>query len=218
MYDTSEIKHILETIDKADNSSDTFRKSENLFAVRQVLKEIPDLFPLVFSDKLKRLISSVFGNDYFVVKSIYFDKPGGSNWFVAWHQDLTISVKEKTEIEGYGPWTTKHNQYAVQPPLHVLENIYTIRIHLDDTDKNNGALKVIIQSHNKGIYRPDTINRDNETEITCSVPAGGIMLMKPLIMHSSSRTVNDNRRRVLHIEFTNMQFSEGLFWSERQSI
>jgi ectoine hydroxylase-related dioxygenase (phytanoyl-CoA dioxygenase family) len=84
-----------------------------------------------------------------VVKSIYFDKPETSNWYVAYHQDLTISVDKKLELPDFGPWTTKQNQFAVQPPLNILENIYTIRIHLDDTDENNGALKVVPKSHAK---------------------------------------------------------------------
>ncbi len=62
---------------------------------------------------------------------------------VAWHQDLTISVNKKLDLPGYGPWTIKQDQYAVQPPLEILENIFTIRIHLDDTDEKNGALRVI---------------------------------------------------------------------------
>ncbi|UZJ63879.1 phytanoyl-CoA dioxygenase family protein [Sphingobacterium sp. KU25419] len=68
--------------------------------------------------------------------------------------DLTISVDKKLEIENFGPWTTKQNQYAVQPTIDLLENMMTIRIHLDDTDEHNGALKVIPKSHSKGIYRP----------------------------------------------------------------
>ena len=90
------------------------------------------------------------------MKSIYFDKPAGSNWFVSYHQDLTISVNAKIDLGGFGPWTVKQDQYAVQPPLQILENNFTIRIHLDDTDENNGALKVIPGSHLKGVCRQNT--------------------------------------------------------------
>jgi hypothetical protein len=82
-----------------------------------------------------------------VVKSICFDKPEKSNWFVAYYQDLTMSVNQKQDLPGFGPWTVKHNQYAVQPPINILQDNFTIRLHLDNTDEGNGALKVIPGSY-----------------------------------------------------------------------
>lgn len=218
VFSTDEINKIAAIIDTADNSGDTFRKSSDLFAIRQFLKEIPETKATIFNDRLKELIRGLFGNDYFPVKSIYFDKPGNSNWFVAYHQDLTISVDKKTAIEGFGPWTVKQNQFAVQPPLDILKNIYTIRIHLDETNEENGALKIVPKSHLKNIYRPETINWTVEEEVSCNVPQGGIMIMKPLLLHSSGRTTNSNNRRVIHIEFSDMELPEEIEWSERLSI
>jgi len=215
VYSNDEIDAIIQLITKADTTRDTFRKSKELFAIRQFLKEIPNIKELVFNENLQNIVRDYFGEDYFVVKSIYFDKPETSNWYVAYHQDLTISVDKKLEINDFGPWTVKQNQFAVQPPLSVLENIFTVRIHLDDTDENNGALKVIEKSHAKGIYRPETIDWNKETEAICSVPKGGIMIMKPLLLHGSNRTTNNKKRRVIHIEFSNITLPEGLNWSER---
>jgi ectoine hydroxylase-related dioxygenase (phytanoyl-CoA dioxygenase family) len=215
IYSEQEVQQILTAIDRTDQSKETYRKSDDLFAIRQFLKEIPESVELIFNDNLRDLIDKLFGENFFVVKSIYFDKPETSNWFVAYHQDLTISVDRKTELEGYGPWTTKQNQFAVQPPIEILENISTIRIHLDDTDENNGALRVIPKSHLKSIYRPETIDWSVETEISCVVQRGGAMIMKPLILHSSSRTTNNKRRRVIHIEFSNKELPSELKWSER---
>ena len=217
IYSNEEITKLHSIIESTDASAETFRKSANLFAIRQFLKEIPETLPFIFNDKLIDIVNAL-GENYFSVKSIYFDKPGESNWFVAYHQDLTISVDKKTQTEGFGPWTVKQNQFAVQPPIDILENIFTIRIHLDNTDEDNGALKVIPQSHKKQIYRPETIDWNIESEVSCNVPKGGIMLMKPLLLHSSGRTVNDSRRRVIHIEFSNIELPENLEWSERISI
>ncbi len=215
IYAIQEIAQILLTIDQADKTKETFRKSADLFAIRQFLREIPETTNLVFNDKLKEAIRQLFGDNYFVVKSIYFDKPETSNWYVPYHQDLTISVDKKVALENFGPWTTKQNQFAVQPPLDLLENIYTIRIHLDDTDENNGALRVIPKSHSKKIYRPETIDWTTETETTCNVKKGGIMMMKPLLLHSSSRTTNNKKRRVIHIEFSNQELPGEIKWAER---
>ncbi|GAB4034634.1 phytanoyl-CoA dioxygenase family protein [Spirosoma gilvum] len=218
IYSEDEVQTILTAINSIDTSRDNFRKSNDLFAIRQFLKEIPTVFDLIFTDRLKSIIRQVIGDDFFVVKSIYFDKPETSNWYVPYHQDLTISVDKRVEQIGYGPWTIKQNQFAVQPPLDILKNITTIRIHLDDTDENNGALRVVPKSHLKGIYRPTTIDWTEETERTCCVRQGGIMLMKPLILHSSSRTFNNKRRRVIHIEFSNEELPAVIQWAERINL
>ena len=217
IYSESETEQIILQIEKGDHSQATFRKSADLFAIRQFLKAIPDVHHLVFNDRLKEVVREFFGEDYFVVKSIYFDKPTASNWYVAYHQDLTISVDQKVEMENFGPWTTKQNQFAVQPPIDILENIFTIRIHLDETDENNGALRVVPKSHQKKIYRPETIDWTVETETTCCVSKGGIMIMKPLLLHSSGRTTNDRKRRVIHLEFSNRELPVSLNWAERQN-
>jgi len=217
VFSEEEIKKIGEIIQNIDTSKETFRKSDDLFAIRQFLKEIPQARQLVFNENIKNIITEIFGEKYFVVKSIYFDKPERSNWYVAYHQDLTISVDKKTDLPGFGPWTTKQNQFAVQPPIDILENIFTIRIHLDDTDEYNGALKVIPKSHAKGIYRPETIDWSVETETICRVHKGGIMLMKPLLLHGSNRTTNGKKRRVIHIEFSDRQLPKELKWSENMN-
>jgi len=218
IYTNVEIDALLDVINTTDTNRDTFRKSIDLFAIRQFLKEIPQIQSLIFNENLKTIIKEILGPEFFVVKSIYFDKPEVSNWFVAYHQDLTISVDKKMELENFGPWTVKQNQFAVQAPIHILENIVTIRIHLDDTDENNGALKVIPKSHLKKIYRPETINWENETETICEIKHGGAMLMKPLVLHSSGRTRNNKKRRVIHIEFSNMELPDGLNWAERMDL
>ena len=215
IYTQEEISRILFAITSVNSDKATFRKSEDLFAIRQFLKEVPEISDIIFNNKLKTLITDIFGETFFVVKSIYFDKPEKSNWYVAYHQDLTISVDKRVELEGFGPWTTKPGQFAVQPPLSILRRNFTVRIHLDNTNGSNGALKVIPKSHLKGIYRSETIDWNVEAETVCEVESGGVMLMKPLILHSSSRTTNGQKRRVIHIEFSDVELPTGLQWSER---
>ena len=101
VYSDEEIDELLSAISQADTASRTFRKSNDLFAIRQFFKEIPWTQSLVFNKKLTKIISELFGDDFFIVKSIYFDKPEKSNWFVSYHQDLTISVDKKIDHEGF---------------------------------------------------------------------------------------------------------------------
>jgi ectoine hydroxylase-related dioxygenase (phytanoyl-CoA dioxygenase family) len=218
IYTTDEVENILRQISQATTDKETFRKSKDLFAIRQFLKEVPSTLDNILNDNLKAVLKQVLGDKYFVVKSIYFDKPPTSNWYVSYHQDLTISVDKKLELQGFNFWTKKQNQFAVQPPLDILQNVVTVRIHLDQTDENNGALKVVPKSHLKGIYRPETIDWSVENEVNCNVAKGGLMLMKPLLLHSSGRTTNNKQRRVIHIEFSNQELPTELNWAERINL
>ncbi|RYJ39770.1 Phytanoyl-CoA dioxygenase [Flavobacterium anhuiense] len=221
VFTENEIENLISLIDnktKNDSDNSTFRKSDDLFAIRQFHKEVPETLPFIFNEKLQYIIESTFGKGFFITKSIYFDKPEKSNWFVAYHQDLTISVDQKIEIENFENWTIKQNQFAVQPPTEVLENNFTIRIHIDKTTKDNGALKVINNSHSKGILRIENLDFEKEKETICEVEKGGIMIMKPLLFHASNKTTNNERRRVIHIEFSKQQLPNGLEWSEKTII
>lgn len=216
VYTEEEIRGLIAVIDNLEMSGEYFKRSADLFAIRNFLGQSESISRIVFNEKLKAIIRQEFGENYFVVKSIYFDKPASSNWFVSYHQDLTISVDKKADIPGFGPWTAKHGYYGVQAPVEILENIFTIRIHLDDTNEDNGALKVIPQTHRNGVRRMNDLVVVNE--VSCNVPKGGIMLMKPLLMHRSSRSKNEKRRRVIHIEFSDMALPGGLHWAEYMDI
>ncbi len=219
VFSAEEIDAILEEIEKktAENKKNPcYRQSIDLFAVRQFHKEIPEVLPLVFNQKLKAMIVDYFGSDFFITKSIYFDKPAASNWFVSYHQDLTISVDQKLDLEDFKNWTVKNNQFAVQPPVSILEKNFTIRIHLDSTTAQNGALKVINQSHKNGVVRVEHLDLQNET--ICELEKGGVMLMKPLLFHASNKTTNNQRRRVIHLELSNQELPRPLEWSEKTNV
>jgi ectoine hydroxylase-related dioxygenase (phytanoyl-CoA dioxygenase family) len=218
IYSDSEVEKIIseiENVTQATTDNATFRKSDDLFAIRQFHKEIPETLPYVFNHNLLEFIKTNFGQNYFITKTIYFDKPEKSNWFVSYHQDLTISVNKKIVVKHFENWTVKLNQFAVQPPKEILENNFTVRIHLDRTTKDNGALKVLNASHKKGISRVENINFNEEIETICEVEKGGIMIMKPLLFHASNKTTNNERRRVIHIEFSNQILPNELEWSEK---
>jgi ectoine hydroxylase-related dioxygenase (phytanoyl-CoA dioxygenase family) len=214
VFSKTDIESISKAIEQAGVFKTTPGRTNHLFAIRQFLKEVPAANLLIFTKRLNAIIKDIFNENFLVVKSIYFDKPAQSNWFVAYHQDLTISVNKKADIENYVSWTVKQNQFAVQPPVEILENNFTIRIHLDDTDESNGALRVIRASHQKGICRPESIDWSKEKEILCKVAEGGIMIMRPLLLHASGRSTNGKNRRVIHLEFSDKTLPQPLQWSE----
>jgi len=218
IYNETEVAELIKTIELTEANNKSFLKTKDLFAIRQLMNHIPNLLKQICNDNFLNLLNEIGGKDYFLSKAIYFDKPEESNWFVAYHQDLSISVKEKSQVENYINWTFKRGQYGVQPPIKTLENVITIRVHLDKTTSENGALSVIPNSHSKGIYRPDSIDWSNETEVVCEVKKGNAMLMKPLTLHASKRTLNDKQRRVIHMEFSNQELDGTLEWLEKCNI
>ena len=218
LYSENEINRILACIENAEQDGNSFLKTKDLFAIRQLIKNVPELTDLLFNKKLNELVSNISESDYFLTKAIYFDKPSESNWFVAFHQDLSISVDKKADLNDYINWTFKKGQNGVQPPIKILQDTITIRIHLDQTEKDNGALKVIPKSHLRGIIRADSKDWNTENELICEVEKGGIMLMKPLILHASNRTINGKKRRVIHLEFNKHKLTEPLNWLEHYEI
>lgn len=148
------------------------------------------------------------------VRAIYFDKTPESNWMVAWHQDLTLAVLTKIEVPGFGPWSIKDGVAHVQPPAHLLEEMLTVRLHLDDCDQSNGALRVIPGSHRSGRLSAEAIEklRSEEPALSCCVAAGDALLMRPLLLHSSGRSQTSSHRRVVHIEYASFALPRGLEW------
>jgi hypothetical protein len=150
------------------------------------------------------------------VRSILFDKTSTENWPVAWHQDLTICVAEENVIDGYGPWSHKDGVPHVQPPIELLRNMITYRLHLDDTPESNGALRVIPGSHEWGRISAESLAElDKESAVTCECNAGDVVLMSPLLLHSSRRSVAPARRRVIHYEYARIDdLHPRLHWFE----
>ncbi len=150
------------------------------------------------------------------VRGIYFDKRAETNWLVAWHQDLTLALKKQAEVSGFGPWSMKEGVPHVQPPMQLLEQMLAVRLHLDDTDSSNGALRVLSGTHRLGRLSAEAIRSCRETheEVLCEAKAGDVLLMRPLLLHASSRSSSARRRRVLHIEFSGFPLPEPLEWHE----
>ncbi len=173
---------------------------------------------MVFNQNLLHILKKI-NPRLFLTKAIYFDKTPESNWYVAWHQDIIINVTKKIETEGFTSWTKKSGIHGVCPPEEILKDTITIRIHLDDADESNGALKIIPGSHNKKLSDDEiSLISQNSIPYVCDVVAGGIQMMKPLLLHSSSKATSQKHRRVIHLEFNTSLLPNELEWAERMSI
>lgn len=181
---------------------------------RNVLADFEEVRALAHSRHLRLLVESVLGPAAFAVRGLFFDKTPKSNWMVDWHQDRTIAVRERRQVPGFDLWTTKAGVPHVQPPCALMERMLAVRIHLDKTDESNGALRVIAGSHRGGFITEDAIGDWVKTSepISCCVPRGGALLMRPLLLHASARSVDSGHRRVIHLEFAAEQLPAGLDW------
>jgi Phytanoyl-CoA dioxygenase (PhyH) len=192
-------------------------KSKRPFGIRNLLDVVPCTRQLAESDTVMSLVRMVLGENAKLVRGLFFDKPPEANWRVAWHQDLTVAVAKRMDLGGFGPWTTKAGVPHVQPPAAVLEGMLALRLHLDACETWNGALRVISGSHLRGRLTREAISEyiNSETPTVCEVPRGGILLMKPLLLHSSTLSSKPFHRRVVHFEFSSSELPGGLSWHER---
>lgn len=207
VYSQKEVNQILDILKT--------KAIENKFGVREFLINKPELIKPIFTENLLRIIKDIAPDCKQAIKSIYFDKPPNANWIVNWHQDLTINLKEKKEIVNFKNWRVNSERTIVQPSIDILKSIFTIRIHLDDCTRENGALRVIEASHKKGVIEIKGWMKEKPgTERICEVKQGGILIMNPLILHASRRTENQKNRRVIHIEFCDQELPDNLQWKE----
>ena len=186
------------------------------YAIRNLFEAVPALRTLALHPNLMGFARAVLGQSARPVRGIFFDKVPQANWKVPWHQDLTISVDQRTNLCGYGPWSVKAGGVHVQPPVAVLEGMLTLRLHLDPCDASNGPLRVLPGSHLGGQWSAQDITawRQRVEPVECHVAAGGFVAMKPLLLHSSSAATTPRHRRVVHVEYSAERLPGGLNWRE----
>ena len=148
------------------------------------------------------------------VQCTFFNKTTNNNWFVAYHQDRSIPVASTETARDWPGWSRKEGMTFVYGPDELLAAMIAIRLHVDDSTNENGPLRVIPDSHRAGTLSPQQIERlrqsSNDNPLT--VGAGGIIAMRPLLLHASSKSRTMANRRVLHFLFGPTELPAGLEW------
>ena len=214
-----EVDRLIDAIDSAAHAPGLRSRGGAVFGGRDLMSACPVVRSLADGPDLHALVMPVLGASARPVRAIYFDKTPAANWAVAWHQDRTIAVREKAAVEGYGPWSVKSGIPHVEPPVAILQDMVTVRLHLDDCGPDNGPLLVVPGSHRRG--RIDgaaaaEIAVAEDTQI-CPVRRGGAMLMRPLLLHASHKAAKAGHRRVLSLDFCASALAGGLQWHARAS-
>lgn len=217
VFDPCEIQWLIEAVSQFDAGGGV-RSRGGVYAVRNLLDLSEPVRLLAASAKVRSLVEPHLGPDCFVVRGILFDKTAGANWLVPWHQDLTIAVDRRRDVPGYSPWTRKASVWHVQPPVPVLEEMLSVRIHLDDCTESNGALRVLPGTHRLGRLRNEEIAERQRTSrpVACAAVAGDVLLMRPLLLHASSAASHADHRRVIHLDYAYQPLDGGLQWHTAQ--
>jgi len=174
----------------------------------------PTVVRLLLHQKLGEYLWSIVGRELVAVKATLFDKTPEANWRVQWHQDRVIVVKERLNVPGYGPWSTKSGSLHVDAPSEVLGQMLAIRVHLDACGSENGPLRVIPGSHRSGKLAEWRLAEVAAASpmIELYMPQGAILLMRPLLIHSSSPARATAHRRILHVELAPRESISPLQW------
>jgi hypothetical protein len=148
------------------------------------------------------------------VRAILFDKTEKTNWGLAWHQDRVIAVRERRDVEGFGPWTRKHGALHVAPPFDLIAGMLTLRVHLDPVPETNAPLLIAPGSHRVGLARetkvPQIVARLGV--IACLAQPGDVWAYSTPILHASERASRPDHRRVLQVDYATGDLPGGLEW------
>jgi ectoine hydroxylase-related dioxygenase (phytanoyl-CoA dioxygenase family) len=213
VIDLDEVASLLASLKDLPADSTTRVRGRQPYARRNLL-DLPVIQNLAHSSPLHSVVKAILGDEAQPVRGILFDKTTEANWLVPWHQDLSIAVKERIDVPGFGPWSEKAGVVHVQPPIDVLQRMVTIRLHLDDCTIDNGPLRVVPGTHHRALTPAEIAERSAAgPHKNCIAPAGGAVIMRPIILHASSPAQSPAHRRVIHIEYAGCDLPGGLQWN-----
>ena len=162
--------------------------------------------------RLAEIADAVLGAEPIAFRATLFDK-SVANWLVAWHQDRVLPFREKRDVPGWGPWSLKSGVIHACAPTGALASVVALRLHLDDSTADTGPLRVLPETHAIGVLSDDRIREfaAQVVPVDCIAAQGGVVVIRPLLVHASSKARSSLPRRVLHFEYTSSVFlAEGL--------
>jgi hypothetical protein len=181
---------------------DTYSMRRSRAGARHLLS-VPHIAALARDPRLIELAASVLGCEPVPFGATLFDKSAEANWLVVWHQDTALPVVEKRVVQGWGPWSRKDGVVYAHAPADALARVVALRVHLDDSTPENGPLRALPRTHTFGVLSDAQIHEfaQRVEPVACTVARGGVLVMRPLVVHASSKSLGSASRRVLHFEY-----------------
>jgi ectoine hydroxylase-related dioxygenase (phytanoyl-CoA dioxygenase family) len=180
--------------------------------IRHLLSDA-NVLDLARDPRLMQLASDSLAAVAIPFRATLFDKSPDANWMVMWHQDTALPLSNRKEKPGWGPWSVKEGITYAHAPTCALDKVVALRIHLDASTQMNGPLRVLPGTHSLGVLTDDEVSRlaAERKPVDCLASPGAVFVMRPLLIHSSSKAQIEAPRRVLHIEYaSSMVVDEGM--------
>jgi hypothetical protein len=136
------------------------------------------------------------------VQCTYFEKSAQTNWLVPLHQDLSVPATACAHAAAASSASHKEGDVYVQPGASVLEHMVGVRLHLDPCGAEDGALRVVPGSHQHGVLAETAIAAVRAQTVLCPAAPGDALVLRPLLLHASSKASGTSQRRVLHFLFS----------------
>jgi ectoine hydroxylase-related dioxygenase (phytanoyl-CoA dioxygenase family) len=178
------------------------------------LLDVPLCQKLAVTFKAHAQVGPLLPDGAVAVQCTLFDKSPERNWLVALHQDFSIPVRERVSHPECTGWSEKEGVLYVQPPVAVLELLVAVRAHLDDCGPASGPLRVVPGSHRHGRLSAEAARalRAQRGDVECVARRGDVLVLRPLLLHSSSKAHSTAPRRILHFLFGPQELACGLKW------
>jgi ectoine hydroxylase-related dioxygenase (phytanoyl-CoA dioxygenase family) len=196
-----------------------FRGSpQDCTCLRHVLHH-PALREIASDPRLLALAEEILEARSSPITATLYQKTSSRSWVAPWHQDTVLPPPERSR---HGGWGGRPDDRARAPrsPEKTLGGVLALRLHLEDSTEDNGPLRVLPSTHLHGILDDVTIHRlaGSLSPVRCVVPAGGVVVMRPLLVHASSRVRGAMPRHVLHIEYTRARDAAGAstLWAQER--
>jgi len=173
----------------------------------------PAVAEVANDQRLLQIARRELGGGAVPYRATLFEKSGRANWLVVWHQDTALPLASRFDSPGWGPWSEKAGILYAHAPAWALSRVLALRVHLDDSTNENGPLRVIPGSHAAGVLSDGEVFgvARRRARMDCLVTRGGVLAMRPLLIHSSSKARLEAPRRVLHVEYADsLDFGEGI--------
>jgi ectoine hydroxylase-related dioxygenase (phytanoyl-CoA dioxygenase family) len=205
VLDESEISQVLRNLSEAQ-----LRRSRA--GIRHLLSDA-GVAILAADPRLLQIASQSLSSAAIPFRATLFDKSPDANWMVVWHQDTALPLSNRVDKPGWGPWSVKEGITYAHAPTSALDKVVALRIHLDPSNEMNGPLRVLPGTHRLGVLTDDEVSRlaAERKAVDCLATPGAVLVMRPLLIHSSSKVQIECVRRVLHIEYaSSMIVAEGM--------
>ena len=189
-----------------------------IVGARNLLQLLPGVAEIWRRAPLLTPLTEMLGEQFGLVRALYFDKPPAQTWSLPWHKDLTIAVRDNRRLSGeFRNPTAKAGVPHVEASREILDSMLIARIHLDDVTEENGPMTVIPGSHLSG--KVMDIDEGKARKILSR--RGDVLLIRPLVAHNSlcSLPGNQKHRRILHLEFAaRRSLPDGYQWHDFVSV